>query len=79
MIVNIQSPLDTSGLTLAPPAVLTDPVTQAALDSFPVTGIQPANTIQYADTSSISQPINWWLVAAATGVFVLAASLGGRR
>lgn len=80
--------LDTSGLTVAPAGALPDAVTQAALDSLPVTGIAPylgvdfANqpgTRGYVDPNATPFSPNLWLIAAAVGVFVLAVSMGGRR
>lgn len=78
MIVTAQGPLDTSGLTVAPAGTIPPAVTQAALDALPASGLAPFNLIDYADTS-VSTSINWWLVGAAVGVFVLALSIGGRR
>jgi len=72
--------LDTSGLTLAPAGTVPDAVTQAALDSMPVTGIAPYNAINLVDTSNVAFSPNMWLIAAAIGVFVLAVAMpGGRR
>jgi len=79
VIVTAQSPLDTSGVSVAPMGVLPNTVTQAALEALPVTGIAPYNAIDQVDTSVAAAP-PWWVLGALAGlVFVIAAMSGGRR